>query len=650
MGNSAIGQIFTPDYIAKFMVSNILTHLKQSETPNNHPHGIATKSVLEPSVGKGIFLKYLLEYGFDDITAYELDASFKEKLRDSFPDLTIHFKNILISPPRERFDVIIGNPPYLGHNYNSEIFQEYVSQSEICKRYFVGNMDLFYYFIHLGIELLKPGGVLSFITTNYWISKSTKTGIKLIKPHILDECYLLQYIDLSRINLFPQAQGQQNCIFVLQKKNEKEKRIKRNKNIEIIQVNSNPNPHDLCDAEYNRLVFNLIRNGSNSTYFKRYVSATTHNNLEGNNTWNLSYPKEVKDLTEKIEKFCIKDRKIFYLKDYFLIRNGLIFIKDDIFILQENETIIHENGSLSIMIDDEFVQLNKKEQMRLKKLYKSSSIKKYGYNKNAYKGYALYFNRNTFNVDKGMSHAFQIENEYPNLYNYFQQYQKELQAALKNAKEDQSHYFFPRRGDRIRKRSEDNSSRLVFLQEHYEKAKKIFFPYISDKNIFGYSDEPFFATSDVYFLWPKIPEEKIDYNFLLAYLNSEIVHFLFHAKNIKIKRSKTKLENSLPIPFLDQPVFYDKKELINLIRFLSEFLIHLNTDTLRTRIDEQISQLKQLEYFSLPEKNFELQILSNLIEEGKKLKIENYVNQLFYQLFDIQEDRMRELMAKYYSS
>ncbi|TXT65019.1 MAG: Modification methylase TaqI [Promethearchaeota archaeon] len=648
MGTSAIGQIFTPDFVAKFMVSNILTHLKQSTDISTYFKEIETISVLEPSVGKGVFLKSLLEYGFTDITAYELDYSFEKALRKNFPDLTIHYKNILTSTPKEKFEIIIGNPPYLGHNYNSELFQDYISKSELCKRYFVGNMDLFYYFIHLGIELLKPGGYLSFITTNYWLSKSKKTGIKHLKPHILDECYLLQYIDLSKLKLFPQALGQENCIFVLQKKNERDKRLKLNKKIKIIQVNPNRNPQELCDTEYNRLVFNLLSNGSNSGHFKRYLSATTHNDLEGNRSWNLLYPMEVKDLTDKIEQFCIKNCRISYLKDYFLIRNGLIFIKDDIFILQEKETIIHENGGFSIKIDDDFIQLNKKEQMRLKKLYKSSSIQKYGYIKDAYKGYALYFNRNSFIIDKATSYGSEIKNEYPNLYEYLQQYQKELQATLKNAKEDQSHYFFPRRGDRIRKMAKKGS--LVYLQEHYEKAKKIFFPYITDRNIFGYSDEPFFATSDVYFLWPKIPEEKIDYNFLLAYLNSEIVHFLFHTKNIKIKRSKTKLENSLPIPNLDHPSFYDKKELITLIRNLSGLLIRLNTDTLKTSIDEQITRLKQLEYFSPPEKNGEFQTLSSLIEEGKKVKIENYVNHLFYDLFDIQEDTMKELMRKYYNS
>ncbi|GAH59293.1 unnamed protein product, partial [marine sediment metagenome] len=83
-----------------------------------------------------------------------------------------------------------------------------------------------------------PGGILSYITTNYWITKSKKTGIKLLKPHILDECFLIQYIDLSRIRVFRDAQGQYNCIFSLQKKTENDKLKKTNRKIEVVQISS----------------------------------------------------------------------------------------------------------------------------------------------------------------------------------------------------------------------------------------------------------------------------------------------------------------------------------------------------------------------------------------------------------------------------
>ncbi|MDX1798008.1 MAG: Eco57I restriction-modification methylase domain-containing protein [Candidatus Lokiarchaeia archaeon] len=175
--DKTIGQIFTSSYIAEFMVNNLKKYIADWKSKTD------TIRILEPSVGEGIFLKYLLKNNFTDITAYEIDTSLKENLLYLYPNVEFRFENFLGASSDEKFDIIIGNPPYLGQNYNSEVFQDYNKKFPLCKKYFVGNMDFFYYFIHMGIEKLNPGGLLTFITTNYWITKSKKTGIKYLKPH-----------------------------------------------------------------------------------------------------------------------------------------------------------------------------------------------------------------------------------------------------------------------------------------------------------------------------------------------------------------------------------------------------------------------------------------------------------------------------------
>jgi len=197
LNKNQLSQIFTPDYIAEFMVKNI----KHNYISAHNEFNIDEIKILEPSAGKGIFIKYLLGEGFTDITAYELDQNLKIPLLESYPKVEFKFENFLGSDSNEKFDIIIGNPPYLGQNYNAQLFQNLVKNYSVCKKYFVGNMDLFYFFIHLGIDKLRPGGLLSFITTNYWLTKSKKTGIKLLKPHIAKDCFIRQYIDLSNINV-----------------------------------------------------------------------------------------------------------------------------------------------------------------------------------------------------------------------------------------------------------------------------------------------------------------------------------------------------------------------------------------------------------------------------------------------------------------
>lgn len=161
----SIGQIFTPKYVAEFMVQNLVRHIRKSDNI------LKNLKILEPSVGKGVFLKFLQKF-FSDITAYELDRTLKKNLSEKYPKTKFIFEDFLSSSIYEHYDIIIGNPPYLGQNYNAQLFQDYIKKYPLCEKYFVGNMDLFYFFIHMAIEKLNPGGLLSFITTNYWITKS----------------------------------------------------------------------------------------------------------------------------------------------------------------------------------------------------------------------------------------------------------------------------------------------------------------------------------------------------------------------------------------------------------------------------------------------------------------------------------------------
>jgi len=583
----SIGQVFTPNFIAEFMVKNVLDFIKHFERT------LKEVKVLEPSVGEGIFLKSLLEYGLSCIDAFELDETLKKELTSNYPDINFSFNNFLGSEIKEEYDLIIGNPPYLGQNYNAEIFQDYVKKYPICAKYFVGNMDLFYFFIHLAISKLKPGGILSFITTNYWITKSKKTGIKLLKPHILEECFLLQYIDLSNLTLFRGAQGQLNCIFVLQKKTEQQKKQKTNIPIDIIQIRKKNNPNQADDA-YNQEVFkNLISKTENDVIIN-YISATFNNDLDKEGSWNLLYPEEVKEIVGKIEDYCKADGKVSYLKDIFLIRNGMILIKDEYFILNEGKNLKIEEDNLLIKVADDYIKLLEVEKQQLKKIYKSRSIKPYSYEKDDPIGYVIYINKNKFDSKNLSERNILIQKEYPNLSRYINQYENELKTILINAKENQKDIYFPRRGAYIRKKNEENKEILFDLEPLYDKANKIFFKYISSENMFGYTEDSYYATSDTYFLWPKKSNDEIDYPFILAYLNSKLVNFLFKAKNISIKRSKTKLEELLPIPNLNRFTSEKDKKIIEIIRSLSLKMIKTPENLIIGKIDELFFQLFNL--------------------------------------------------------
>ena len=63
------------------------------------------------------------------------------------------------------FDAVIGNPPYVRQEWIAE-FKPYLQEHY---RAYDGTADLYVYFYELGINLLRPGGRLSFIVTNKWM-------------------------------------------------------------------------------------------------------------------------------------------------------------------------------------------------------------------------------------------------------------------------------------------------------------------------------------------------------------------------------------------------------------------------------------------------------------------------------------------------
>jgi len=632
--SAVIGQIFTPSHIAKFMVSNVLELLKTLNYEDNFSIAINDLKVLDPTTGEGVYLKYLLEYNLTNITAYEIDNRLKSHLVKNYPNVQFRFENFLGSDINEKFDVIIGNPPYLGQNYNAKVFQNLIKNFPFCREYFVGNMDLFYFFIHLGIAKLKPGGILTYITTNYWITKSQKTGIKFLKPHILDECFLIQYIDLSRIRVFRDALGQHNCIFSLQKKTENDKLKKTNRKIEVVQISSSKTQNQLNDNS-NKAIFDMLnrslKHPLNHNLVLRYQSALTNRGLNSKGSWNLLYPIEVKNIVDKIKSFCVVKGKATFLKDYFIIRNGLILIKDEIFILKPNENLECRDNDVSVKINGEFVKLNEEEKKRLKKIYKSRSIRSYGYEMKDFNGYLIYFNKEEFsNRDNIKRNGFFIK-KYPTLTSYLHQYKEELEKTLKNAKENVKDLYFPRRGSYITQSDTENKRKLINLEPYYDKEPKMFFSYISKSNVFGYTKDSYYATSDTYFLWLREGKNDVDHLFLLAYLNSKIVKFLFKAKNITIKRSKTKLEEEIPIPNIN--LFQSKYKLgiIDLIRYFTSNIIQNIVSVKKTKLD-MLKEISPNTY-------------SQIRNEKNPRRI---IDILFFILFDLVEEDLDLLIEKYY--
>lgn len=97
------------------------------------------------------------------------------------------------------FDIIIGNPPYLGERGNKTLFNQ-LKNDDKWSRYYNGKMDLFYFFIHQAINLIAKQGVISQITTSYF---TTADGAAVLRNRLQSECQFLairHYHNLKAFN------------------------------------------------------------------------------------------------------------------------------------------------------------------------------------------------------------------------------------------------------------------------------------------------------------------------------------------------------------------------------------------------------------------------------------------------------------------
>lgn len=114
---------------------------------------------------------------------------------------------------QEGFDLVMGNPPYLGEKNHKELFQQ-LRLSPFGARYYEGRMDYFYYFIYKALECLKPGGLLCYITTNYF---ATADGAVQLRKFLKENGQFLQLINFNDSPLFKDALGQHNAIYLYEK-------------------------------------------------------------------------------------------------------------------------------------------------------------------------------------------------------------------------------------------------------------------------------------------------------------------------------------------------------------------------------------------------------------------------------------------------
>lgn len=190
-------------------------------------------------------------------------------------EILVFNEDSLLSEKNIKYNVVIGNPPYLGEKNHQSIFRK-LKESEFGKKYYEAKMDYFYFFIEKGIDILENKGILVYVTTNYWLKAD---GAGILRKKLRDEGHFTHIVDYN-ISIFKDAPGQHNMIFSWRKNQEIfEKEKIENENF-IVDTEKEENKFSVKNKNLYDEKGNIILINDKSRIFNRKLKEKSNYKLE----------------------------------------------------------------------------------------------------------------------------------------------------------------------------------------------------------------------------------------------------------------------------------------------------------------------------------------------------------------------------------
>lgn len=319
----SLGQVYTPFEI----IDNMINQVFQTKNIDEN-----TK-ILDPSCGGGYFLiklykyisnshpeidkKHIVEnmlYGIDidDFSIFLSKMGLIFQSEQNNIKFNIHNLDFLTDTLNiGKFDIIIGNPPYVGHKNTKREYRE--TLYEMYSDVYYDKADISYCFFKKGKDMLKLEGVISFITSRYFMEALYADKLR---SFLKNNFSILTLLDYSGNRAFKRAMISPAVITL--------------------------------SNSWNKNVFTYVK--KNSNIFESYEYRQDKLKDSG---WII-----LKDEDEKIfEK--IDSISNMYIKDILTIKQGIITGCDKAFI-----------------VDEEVIEKYKIESLLLRKWIKNSNISK----------------------------------------------------------------------------------------------------------------------------------------------------------------------------------------------------------------------------------------------------------------------------------
>ncbi len=378
----------------------------------------------------------------------------------------------------DNFDLVIANPPYVGEKGNKTIFDT-LKPNSLGKRFYKGKMDLFYFFFHLGLDCLKDGGVLTFITTNYY---PTADGAIKLRKDFYDRTNIVRLINFGEITVFDSARGQHNLITTL------ERVTAPSEDYETQEIVATSKGNVSSGA-----LTNVLSGDSELVNVGRVKKSSVYDSI-GNNFY-IRFAGGGSGVDEILDKVANTGKR---LDEFSYVNQGIITGADKFSNSHHKkfpEIMATKGDGIFVFPKGEIKQINSDDDLA-KAWFKNSDISRYS---------------TTTQTKEELLYADGVRQLTPGTLLYLERFKPILKARREFQDGNRPWYNLHR-------------ARLSKIFEH----EKIVAPQRSSRNTFGYNNIPWYASADVYFITAKdgVPFEPF---YLLGILNSKLIYtWLYH--------------------------------------------------------------------------------------------------------------------------
>ena len=377
------------------------------------------------------------------------------------------------------FDIVIANPPYVGVKGNSETFN--LIKTGKYGQFSKGRAELFYFFFHLAIEVLKDNGVSCFITTNYF---PTATDASLLRKDLKNNTTLLKFLSFNELRIFSTALGQHNAITLFQKG------VNLNRRLFSVESKSSGN---ISVGKFSNIVYGFDDNS-------KYFSVSQKEIYDGEESY-IRFKGlygENEALRHIYQKFsdCPRLDSLAHVRQG--LRTGIDKISDS---HRRKFKTNHSKGNGVFIVTDTERKFKSLNSDLVKKLYKNSDINHYFVAENS--------SQNILYIDKSISEK-KIKQSYLNEYQHLKDFEPLIRLIRGNNNEEDNDWYTL---DRPREN-------WIF------ESEKVVAPQRAKSNKFGYSNNEFYASADVYYIVPF--DGRVNSKYLTILLNSSLYYFWFY--------------------------------------------------------------------------------------------------------------------------